>query len=114
MARLRFTGFINDGTKVDAIKAMRGATGLGLKESKVIVEDLEANKPSGIFELEINEQTQNWLDSFKDAGGSFTVDDGLDSMVRNVIDAALDKGAYSYAQDLITVLAKQSPQTLPS
>lgn len=116
MAQLRFNSFPTtdeqpSGTravKVPAIKAIRALLGMGLKEAKEVIENLQAGIASEVFTVEMNDEGQELLKQFTEFGGSFSLDDGLNAKLRRLMDEAIDKGAISMAHDLLTLYAKYS------
>lgn len=115
MAQVRFNSFpsreelpTNANVKVPAIKVIRAILDMGLKEAKDLVEGLQSGTTSEVFAIDLTDERKVHLDKFKELGGSFSMDDGLNAKIRRIMDEAIDKGAFPMAHDLLDVLAKYS------
>ena len=106
MTTITLLSFPTEGNdKVAGIKAVRAFTGLGLKEAKDIIDDLQAGQ-SSTFNIEPQDARQDAIKAFEGFGGRYQVVDFLPRNIRKSIDMALDNGLYDIAADLIAILKK--------
>ena len=104
--QVKLISFPHNGNKVQGIKALRTATGLGLKEAKDLVVALQEIDPD--IQL-VSIVDQNAFKIFKDEGGVTAPLGGiLIGQVEATSIAALQTGDYELAIDLIEVLRKHN------
>ena len=104
--------FIN---KIEAIKGLRSATGLGLKESKELVERTAAGFPESVREnippVDDPTKVMDGKRLMSSGGVSFIVVDLRRSEVltalRDLVKVAVGKSQYDLADQLLTILAKE-------
>ncbi len=103
---LRFPTQLKDGPsiKVPGIKALRGITGITLKEAKEIIEDLQSDK-SFVCNVDV-ENVVPFLNDFKRLGGEFTIDNSLYDSIKQALNLAIDQGELPVASDLLDALKK--------
>lgn len=90
--------------KVAGIKALRAAFGLGLKEAKDLIEDLQMHKSSRLLCRDVA-----GLDAFKAVGGKIVeMDEELIIQLNNIASAAVANKSFDLAMDLIEVLKKHT------
>lgn len=88
--------------KVAGIKALRGAFGIGLKESKDLIEDLQEGRTCTLDCVD-----REYLMTFEQAGGAFGgVNEVLIEQLKSTARSAIDGHAYDLALDVIGLLKK--------
>lgn len=105
---------IDSGKKVAAIKALRQATGIGLKEAKDAIEGVMVQNPKPVTldliratEPDARARVQDALTDLKAVGAEIAnVDEALLIKLQEVLREAIDAKAYDLAEDLLVLVRR--------
>lgn len=99
--KVKLMSFPKDGSsKVPGIKAIRSATGLGLKSAKELIEDLQVNT----WRI-VDIRDRSALTTFVEQGGNYLhLEDALVEQLKEVVSGAIEVRSYGLAADIIEVL----------